>query len=336
MKEKLKANPKPLRRDVERPSTYVSELEAQSRKLLETTERTAEEMEALYPRMLDPKRPEELDEQIQDNIDSFRRASQNIVRARRRSYEIRDELSARWNDVRPRRRPRIHAPANAAIDLAERQSDHFAKGVGLYKLLWVFYIGSFAGVVIELFWCLITNGYLESRSALVYGPFNPLYGAGAVALSLALYRYRNRGGWLSFLVGMVVGSLVEYLCSWGQEMILGSRSWDYSHLPFNLNGRICLLYSFFWGVLGFLWIKKIYPITSKWILKIPNRIGKVLTWVILVLFAINGAITCAALARWTQRMDGVPATNAYMQFMDAHFTDQRMERIFPNMVFNED
>ena len=132
---------------------------------------------------------------------------------------------------------------------------------------------------------------------------------------------------------MLVGSAVEYGCSFLQELILGSRSWDYSHLPFNLNGRICLLYSIFWGVLGVLWIKRLYPLMAKWILKIPNRMGKALTWVVFAFFVLNAAVTCLALARWIQRMDDIPPQNAFMQFVDERFTDERMEKIFPGMVF---
>ena len=68
---------------------------------------------------------------------------------------------------------------------------------------------------------------------------------------------------------------IEYLCSFFQEMLFGSTSWDYSNIPFNLNGRICLLYSVFWGILGILWIKEIYPRMAVWILKIPNKVGKI-------------------------------------------------------------
>ena len=119
--------------------------------------------------------------------------------------------------------------------------------------------GSFAGVVVEILWCLFRNGYIESRSGLVYGPFNPVYGIGAVVMTLALYRYRNRSSSISFFGGAVVGSVIEYLLSWGQETLFGSTSWDYSRMPFNLDGRICLLYSLFWGILGVLWIKSLYP-----------------------------------------------------------------------------
>ena len=214
-------------------------------------------------------------------------------------------------------------------------SDHFARGMNWYKILLVCYIGSFAGVVIEILWCLVRNGYIESRSGLVYGPFNLLYGVGAVALTLALYQYRNRSTILSFAGGFLVGSVLEYVCSWGQEMLFGSTSWDYSNVPFNLNGRICLLYSFFWGVLGVLWIKSIYPRMAKWILKIPNRIGIVVTWVMLAFFVVNSAVSLVAVDRWSERVYGVEADGGLDRLMDRRFPDERMERIFANMEFGE-
>ncbi len=133
----------------------------------------------------------------------------------------------------------------------------------------------------------------------------------------------------------MVGSVVEYVCSWGQELLFGSRSWDYSHMPFNLNGRICLLYSIFWGILGVLWMKNIYPRMAKWILKLPNQAGKILTWVLTAFFIFNAVTTCLAMTRWTQRQAGIEAQGDFWRFVDAHFPDERMERIFANMEFQE-
>ena len=247
-----------------------------------------------------------------------------------------DELRARYRDARKsqeKRRLLPTAPANGAIDLEEQRSRHFARGINLYKLLLICFVGSFGGVVIETIWCFLRHGCIESRAGLVYGPFNLLYGAGAVALSLALYQYRNRSGWISFAGGMAVGSVLEYLCSWAQEMLIGSRSWDYSGMPFNLNGRICLLYSVFWGFLGILWIKDLYPRMAKWILKVPNRWGKALTWVLTVFFVVNAAVSCVSVYRWSQRVQGVEPSSPFWQAVDERFPNERMERIFANMKF---
>ena len=259
-----------------------------------------------------------------------------IGRGGARLLSVADELAARCRAMRNQRRRRgliAATPANSTIDLEEMSGNHFARGLGIYKLLLVCFIGSFAGVVVELGWCLIRNGYIESRSGLVYGPFNLLYGVGTVALTVCLYRFRNRGNWLSFLGGMVVGTAVEYLCSWGQEMLFGSRSWDYSNMPFNLNGRVCLLYSVFWGILGVLWIKDLYPRMAQLILKIPNKPGKILTVAVTVFLIFDSLVSLAAVARWAERVNGQPASSAVEVLLDEHFPNARMEKIYANMDF---
>jgi len=322
-----------MKKEKQEGPSCVLDIERASLDLLKTAETTQAEMNAYYPALLESPSPEE----VQGKEDSLRRATANIAKALGQTYEISDELSARWKDIRHQDRKRLlSSPANTAIDLRENTGDHFAKGLNFYKILLICFVGSFAGVVVELIWCLLKNGYLESRSGLVYGPFNLLYGAGAVALTLCLYQYRNRSAWISFLGGMIVGSVIEYVCSWGQELAFGSRSWDYSHMPFNLNGRICLLYSFFWGFLGVFWIKSLYPVMAKWILKLPNRVGKAATWVLLVFFLFNSFMTVASVTRWTQRMEGREPAGVFGEFLDRRFPDERMERVFANMTFPED
>ena len=254
----------------------TSELEGLGQEALAASERLRQSIQEIYTEIPERENLEDFEKMAEE----LRKTAGKFAKVGTEIFMVSDELSTRCRDTRQQRRKHkliAAAPANGTIDLEERGGDHFARGLGLYKLLLILFIGSFAGVVVELMWCLIRNGYLESRSGLVYGPFNLLYGAGAVALTVCLYRFRNRSGWISFLGGMLVGTVVEYLCSWGQELLFGSRSWDYSAMPFNLNGRVCLLYSVFWGVLGVFWIKDLYPRMAQLILKIPNKIGKILT-----------------------------------------------------------
>lgn len=272
---------------------------------------------------------------LDEEVRRLKRATKNLKKTYINSFDITDEMKARWYDIKRIKKKRLlsHAPANGEIDKEEKESKHFAKGLNIYKLLLICFAGSFVGVVIEMLWCLIKNGYIESRAGLVYGPFNLLYGVGAVLLTLCLYKYRNRGSWISFTGGLIVGSILEYICSWGQELLIGSRSWDYSSMPFNINGRICLLYSVFWGFLGVIWIKSIYPIIAKIILKIPNKIGKIITHLLLIFFIFNILVTSFALARWTNRLNNIPPSNTFFELIDEHFPNERMEKIFANMEF---
>ncbi len=311
-------------------------LELTSNLILEETKSTKQRLDDYYIRLVDEEDSRELEDQVENEIHSLKQTSSNLIRAYQHTAGMEDELSARFRDLKKSRRKKKlipAAPANASIDRAEQKLQHFAKGINPYKLLLVCFTGSFVGVVIEMIWCVIRWGHLESRAGLVYGPFNLLYGAGAILLTLTLYQYRNRGAWISFLVGMVVGSALEYVCSWGQELILGSRSWDYSDMPFNLNGRICLLYGVFWGFLGVFWIKNIYPRMGSLILKIPNKAGKIFTWIMTAFFAVNIVVTGLSLYRWAERFDGKEPSNGLEVLLDNRFPDERMELIFANMEF---
>lgn len=280
--------------------------------------------------------PEELNSRIDEELRALHQAEADLDAAHRELRAMADELTARRHDTCKAfdpRRFRPHPPANSIIDRQEQEKQHFAAGMSLYKLALVFIIGSFAGVVVETLWCLLRHGYYESRNGLLWGPFSPLYGLGAVALTLALFRWRNRGAWLSFLGGVVIGTVVEYVCSWWQEWAFGSTSWDYSHMPFNINGRVCLLYSLFWGFLGVMWMKDLYPRISRWILRLPQRSGVLITRALIVFMAVNCAVSGLAVLRWSERVQGIEAQNAYEAFMDEHFPDARMESIWANMDF---
>ncbi len=318
------------------PTPCRLQIEEESERLLKASDEAKKESEAYYPTMLTSDADAS---EILGRHESLRRANANITKALKQTLATSDEFGARWHDI-TKQKKRKHAifatPANAGIDHAENEAAHFAKGMNLYKLLLLCFIGSFVGVIIELLWCYIRNGYFESRSGLVWGPFNLLYGAGAVALTVGLYRFRNRGSHISFLGGMLVGSAVEYLCSWGQEVLIGSRSWDYSGMPLNINGRICLLYSIFWGALGVLWIKNLYPRVAKLILKIPNNIGRILTWCATVFLIANSIVSLLAVMRWSQRVDGITEVGNFLwQFFDTRFPDERMARIYANMKFGK-
>jgi len=241
----------------------------------------------------------------------------------------------RVNRSKESRNPIKPAPTNAQLDFAERKLRHFAQGKSFYKLFWVFFIGCFAGVIIERIWALIRYGIWEPRVGLVYGPFNLVYGIGAWALTTTLYRFRNRSWIFSFLGGMLIGSVVEYGCSFFQEMLFGSVSWDYSNRPFNLHGRICLLYSVYWGMLGVIWIKDLYPRMARLILKIPNRVGKPLTWMLTVFMILNTLLTGCCMFRWMERRNGQSAENWMEEHLDQYYPNERMEKIFSNLQFTD-
>ena len=106
--------------------------------------------------------------------------------------------------------------------------------------------------------------------------------------------------------------------------------WDYSAIPFNLGGRINLLYCFFWGIAAWVWMKRLYPLLSGWIERIPKKPGKILTYLFLVFMTCNIAVSSLALARYSERAQGIKAENQLAAWIDQEFPDDRMEQIYPN------
>lgn len=129
-----------------------------------------------------------------------------------------------------------------------------------------------------------------------------------------LYRHRNRSS-SRFSARAVVGSVIEYLLSWGQETLrLSPELPDYSRMPFNLDGRICLLSTrsgAFWASCG---SKPLSPGRFQVILKIPNRFGKVLTWVLTIFMVFDCAMSLLAVDRWSERVCGDPRLPPWMCF----------------------
>ena len=93
------------------------------------------------------------------------------------------------------------------------------------------------------------------------------------------------------------------------------------------------MYSVFWGFLGVFWLKNLYPRIAALMLKIPNKVGRIMTWVLLAFFVFNAVVTFIAILRWSQRIDGIEAANAFWRFIDLRFPDARMQRIYANMIW---
>lgn len=209
----------------------------------------------------------------------------------------------------------------------------FASGIHFYKLCWVFYISSVIGYILETLFCLVTTGRIESRQGMIYGPFNQVYGFGAVLMVLILHRltgYKDR--WI-FLGGALVGGAFEFLSSLFQECFFGSTSWEYSGQVLDIGGRTSLMYMLFWGILGVVLIKSIYPAMSRLIERIPNRQGILFSWVLLVLICADLAISSLAVARWDGRVQGRPPESAVAVFLDENYPDDMLAEIYPNMHF---
>lgn len=170
-------------------------------------------------------------------------------------------------------------------------------GISIWKLCAYFIIYSFLGYIIETIFGIITKGVWESRQSFLYGPFLGIYGVGAIAIIL-FSQYFNKNNFTLFLGGFIIGSATEYGISYLTEAILETQWWDYSNYILNVNGRVCLLYSVFWGILTVFLVKKFNPLINRFANYIKNKISikalKLIVASITVFLAIDCILTCYA------------------------------------------
>ena len=237
----------------------------------------------------------------------------------------------KWLISRVNNRKNKAYPKTVKVEKEAKDKTVFAYGCGFYKLV-VFFVGAFVGDIIETIFCRITMGEWMSRSSVVWGPFSIVWGLAIATATLMLYKYKDRSDGFLFLIGTGLGGAYEYLCSVFTEIVFGKVFWDYSDIPFNLGGRINLLYCFFWGIAAVVWFKLIYTRLSKVIEKIPVKFGKITTWILVVFMIANVLMSCFALTRYDQREKGMDAKQSWQVWLDKHYDDEKMMRIYPNAI----
>ena len=197
------------------------------------------------------------------------------------------------------------------------------------KLFWIFVFGCIMGYVMEVIFNFVRTGEFETRQGLIYGPFAPVYGIGTLAFYLILPKFKKM--WQVFLVSGVLGGVTEYLCSFFQEKLFGTISWDYSNQLFN--GRTSILYCLVWGALGVAFIKFVYPYFDKIFDKVLYKIGtKVITAFAVVFMIFNISISSLAAQREYERREHIEAGSRMDVFLDEHFPDEILDEVYRNRI----
>lgn len=210
------------------------------------------------------------------------------------------------------------------------QKEVFARGICFKKIFLLFMIGCLIGCLMEMINHFLHYGNVVSRSGLIYGPLNPVYGFGIILFVLCLSKVEKPVH--IFILGMFLGGGFEYLCSLFQEKVFGTVSWDYSHQMFNIGGRTSLKYMIIWGFMALLVMKVIYPFLSNLIERVPVNFGNVLTMFLTLFMIFNVCISVMACLRQSERSLGLKASNGMEVFLDKHYPDERLNEIFENNV----
>ena len=154
-----------------------------------------------------------------------------------------------------------------------------------------FFIYSFLGWVIETIYAIFVHGYFVKRGFL-YGPICPIYGFGAAILILSTKKLYGKP-FMKFLIATLAFTIFEYIVSFVLEMLFGLRWWDYTNDFLNINGRVSLLYSIVWGIIGVLLLEKLHPAIQTLLQKITKGFSnniQITVVIILIVILITDTI----------------------------------------------
>lgn len=158
-------------------------------------------------------------------------------------------------------------------------------------VLWfVFY--SFVGWVFEIVYCALLARQLVNRGFL-YGPYCPVYGAGALANLLILGTVSNPFA-IFFLSALICGG-IEYATAWALDKLFHAKWWDYSNMRFNLQGRVCPQGLILFGVMAVLQLKFFHPWLAAATSHIPETTLFFLTGFLCAVLLIDVVATIARL-----------------------------------------
>lgn len=214
-----------------------------------------------------------------------------------------------------------------------------------FNLFWVFFVCSVLGLILEEVWHMVVvdPGVYQDRAGMLFGPFSPIYGFGAVLMTMALNRFYKKNPLIIFLVSVLIGGAFEVFVGWFMQTSFGVVSWSYSHIrlfgmpdPIAVltGGRTCTPFACMWGLGGLIWIKVLLPRLLKLINMIPWKRRYSATVILTAVMLIDGVMTLQSLDYWYQRVNGTIRNIPVAQFYDKHFDNEYMENRFQSMTMS--
>lgn len=153
------------------------------------------------------------------------------------------------------------------------------------NVLIYYFVCSFMGWIMEMIYGYMVFGNFVDRGFL-YGPICPIYGYGAILMVLIAEFMRNKKHlniFLKIIIITVLFTLLEYTGSVILEAIFGLRWWDYSNEFLNINGRVCLMFSLTFGIMGTAFVELVYEPSKRLIDKLRTTVSNKLIWIVLLI-----------------------------------------------------
>ncbi|MDO4522372.1 MAG: putative ABC transporter permease [Eubacteriales bacterium] len=216
-----------------------------------------------------------------------------------------------------------------------------------------FVLFSVLGWIYETIYCTIRHGKWENRGFL-YGPVCPIYGVGAVAITAIVdspgIASRGYAWWEIFIISFLGSIVLEYVTSWALEKKFHAYWWDYSNMPLNIHGRVCLPCSIGFGVAGLIVVYGVAPLTHRALDPVPPIIMELLSLIFMGIMMMDLTLTVSALSNFERTIiameeslnthmdsfvnsiqDKTQSAGAMIAEERARFSRENMENAFASM-----
>ena len=170
----------------------------------------------------------------------------------------------------------------------------------IYQALWIFIIYAFLGWCSEVAFAAVNKGKFVNRGFL-NGPVCPIYGVGMLIVVLCLWNLRDRP-LLLFLGSALLTTALEFVTGFVLERFFHDKWWDYSDMPFNIKGYVCLKFTILWGLAASFIIGAIHRFIYMLIEKTPFVLGAILLAVFSAAFIADFIVTLTALVKLPKKL----------------------------------
>ena len=165
----------------------------------------------------------------------------------------------------------------------------------LTKWILFFFFYCFVGWIWECFYVSVTQGWKTKKwkfinRGFLHGPMIPIYGFAAISILLTTLRLRENT-LAVYIIGALTATLFEIVTGTVMEHLFKVKYWDYSNMPLNYHGHICLFVSLFWGLFSVFLVQVIHVPVESFLLGIPEFISEIAAFSLMIIFVYDTSVS---------------------------------------------
>lgn len=203
----------------------------------------------------------------------------------------------------------------------------------IYEGLLYFFIYGILGWCAEVAFAAVKERRFVNRGFL-NGPICPIYGVGVVMVVVFLEPFEDQ--WLLlYLASAVLVTLIEGMTGYVLDKLFHHKWWDYSELPLNIGGYVCLLFSVVWGVACVVIVKVVHPLVGDLCALIPLGAGILILSVLSAALAADLTVTVGGILRWNRQLDAMEKIAADLRELSGKMGENIYENVMDTMELRE-